>query len=385
MYVYKVPETVIGYEITNQMGTLLKERGKSRALILCDGFLAGNGLIESALSSLETKGLRYELFTEIEPELPVETIERAFEVAEQLEFDAIVAIGGGSCIDCAKILSAMVANGQSVNEMIGTGKVKGPGIFTAAVPTTSGTGAEVTPNAIVKWSSQNRKDSIVSSFIVPDLVILDASLTITLPAHLTAWTGLDALTHAIEAFTSKRSNAYSDMYAREVIRLIAGSLRTAVYSPHNRVAREEMLFGSFLAGFCITHAGTGAVHALAYPLGGTYDVQHGLSNAVFLAEVMKANLPACIGKYAEVAGLFGCDEPRWLREKAEKSIALINELCTDLGIDEWRKTIPLKDGDINAFAEEAHSIRRLMDNNPRELSLTQVRDIYESVFFDVGS
>lgn len=382
MHVYKVPETVIGFGSVNQLGSLMKERGKQRPLILCDHSLKELGLVDEAFSGLRDAGLKFELFTDIEPELPVEAIEKAYEVAKEADIDSIIAIGGGSCIDTAKIISVMVVNEQSVNDMVGTGNVAGPGLFTAAIPTTAGTGAEVTPNAIIKWSDENRKDSIVSPFIIPHLVILDASLTITLPAHLTAWTGIDALTHAIESFTAKRANPYSDMYAREAIRLIGQSMRRAVYHPNDLEAREKMLFGSFLAGFCITHAGTGAVHALAYPLGGTYHVQHGLSNAIFLSEVMAVNLPACIDKYSEIALLLGHGKKGRARVMAEHAVELVDQLCIDVGIDESRKTIPVRQENIPALSEEAYSIRRLMDNNPRPLTVTQVQGVYERVFLD---
>lgn len=248
------------------------------------------------------------------------------------------------------------------------------------VPTTSGTGAEATPNSIILVPEDELKIGIVSPRLLPDAVILDPLLSVSLPPAVTASTGMDALTHAIECYCSKKGNAFSDLYALESIRLIARSIRTAVKDGQNIAARTDMLMGAYWGGVCIATSSTTAVHALAYPLGGKYRMAHGLSNAILLPSVMAFNQVGCEARFAAMARamdlpVVGLSD----HDAAAAFVQALHQLNTDLNIPNNLKSLGIQTQDLDGLVEGASKVTRLLDNNPRTLTRDDMRTIYAAL------
>ena len=294
--------------------------------------------------------------------------------------DTVLGIGGGSVLDIAKLLAALLDNDQTVYDVVGNGLLKKRTKKLICVPATSGTGSEVSPNAILIDDADGQKKGIISPFLVPDLVLVDPVLTSSVPPSVTAATGLDALTHCIEAYTNKFSNPFIDVFALEGIRLIAANLVDAVLDGSNLEAREKLSMGSMNGGFCLGPVNTAAVHALAYPLGTMYHVAHGLSNAVLLPHVMEFNIPAAVEKYAAVAGALGVSPDADLHAMAMKGIVRIREIMKACSVPENLRSMGVTQTDIPTLAQEALKIQRLLKNNPRTVLLEDAINIYEKTF-----
>ena len=294
--------------------------------------------------------------------------------------DTVLGIGGGSVLDVAKLVAALLDNEQTVHDVVGNGLLKKRTKKLICVPATSGTGSEVSPNAILIDDADGQKKGIISPFLVPDLVLVDPVLTSSVPASVTAATGLDALTHCIEAYINKFSNPFIDVFALEGIRLIAANLVDAVTDGNNLVAREKLSMGSMNGGFCLGPVNTAAVHALAYPLGTMYHVAHGLSNAVLLPHVMEFNVPAAVERYAAVAGALGVAPDADLHAMAMQGILRIREIMKACNVPENLRSMGVKQTDIPLLAEEAMKIQRLLKNNPRTVVLEDAINIYEKTF-----
>ena len=294
--------------------------------------------------------------------------------------DTVLGIGGGSVLDTAKLLAALLDNDQTVHDVVGNGLLKKRTKKLICVPATSGTGSEVSPNAILIDDADGQKKGIISPFLVPDLVLVDPVLTSSVPPSVTAATGLDALTHCIEAYTNKFSNPFIDVFALEGIRLIAANLVDAVEDGNNLDAREKLSMGSMNGGFCLGPVNTAAVHALAYPLGTMYHVAHGLSNAVLLPHVMEFNIPAAVEKYAAVAGALGVLPDADLHAMALKGIVRIREIMKACNVPDNLRSMGVTQTDIPILAQEAMKIQRLLKNNPRTVVLEDAINIYEKTF-----
>lgn len=293
--------------------------------------------------------------------------------------DAVIGIGGGSVLDIAKLLAAQLNNEQSLEDIVGNGFLKGRTIKLICAPATAGTGSEVSPNAILV-DHENQKKGIISPFLVPDAVYVDPLLTVGLPPAITAATGLDALTHCLEAYTNKFSQPFIDMYAFEGMRLIAANLVEAVNNGGNVKARSEVAMGSLLGGFCLGPVNTAAVHALSYPLGSMFHLAHGLSNALLLPYVMEYNYIAAPRKYAEVALALGCNKQETDEETALAGIAKVRELISDCGIPARLRDLDIPQDAIPQMAEDALKITRLLINNPREISLPDAITIFNAAY-----
>jgi alcohol dehydrogenase class IV len=294
--------------------------------------------------------------------------------------DTVLGIGGGSVLDIAKLLAALLDNDQTVHDVVGNGLLKKRTKKLICVPATSGTGSEVSPNAILIDDADGQKKGIISPLLVPDLVLVDPVLSISVPPSVTAATGLDALTHCIEAYTNKFSNPFIDVFALEGIRLIAANLVDAVQDGNNLVAREKLSMGSMQGGFCLGPVNTAAVHALAYPLGTMYHVAHGLSNAVLLPHVMEFNVPLAVEKYAAVAGALGVAPDADLHAMAMKGILRIREIMQACKVPENLRSMGVTQASIPLMAQEAMKIQRLLKNNPRMVLLEDAINIYEKTF-----
>ena len=289
--------------------------------------------------------------------------------------DIVIGIGGGSVLDIAKLVAAQLDNEQQLKDYVGIGLLKGRKKKLICVPATSGTGSEVSPNAILV-DDENQKKGIISPYLVPDIVYVDPLLTISVPPAITAATGLDALTHCLEAYTNKFSQPFIDMYAYEGMRLIAENIVTAVKDGKNIEAREKIAMGSLLGGFCLGPVNTAGVHALSYPLGSMFHLAHGLSNALLLPYVMEYNIPAAIKKYAEVAIALGCEKQSNDEETAFTGVKKIRELIKACGIPATLKEVNVPESAIPQLAVDALKIQRLLKNNPREITEQDAIDIY---------
>jgi len=349
----------------------------SSALIITQPPMVDMGYVEQIVSQLEAKGVSVHTNTNILPEPTLENIEQVFEATASKDYDVLIGIGGGSVLDTTKILSVLKTNDASVEQLLGTDLVANSGVPTILIPTTSGTGAEVTPNAIVTLPDQELKVGIVSKYLLPTLVILDPVLTLKLPKPITAATGMDAFTHSLESFISTKANPISDMFALESIRLISSSIVEAYQNGESIEAREKMLVGSMYGGMALTSAGTAAVHALAYPLGGKYKIPHGVANSMLLPHVMKYNMDAITDRLALVAEPMGISTHGLSNSQlAEKVVEKIVEWTNVLEIPQDLKNYGVKEEELPEISVSASQVTRLLNNNPKKLSVADIEAIY---------
>ncbi|WP_438315237.1 iron-containing alcohol dehydrogenase [Sporosarcina sp. FA9] len=377
---FRTPDLLImGTGSIKQIGEEAKKLGSSKALIVTDKIIVSTGLLDKVTKSLTDSGISFEINDEIVPEPPFEMLEEIKGKIIDKGFDLFIGIGGGSVLDSTKMLAIMMKNDMDVREMIGTNIIPTRGLPFILAPTTSGTGSEVTFNAIFTDNKTHVKRGIVSPYLLPDVAIVDAELTISMPASVTAATGMDALVHAVESYTAIRSDELNDGIALQAIKLISRSLRKAVYNGNNLKAREDMSMGSLLAGIALANAGVGAVHALAYPLGGKFKVPHGVSNSLLLPYVMKYNVVSEMEKFKEIAIALGENiEGLSTREAAEKAVESLGKLSRDIGIPTSLVEVGVRQEDLKELAAEAIKIERLLGNNPRKLTLKDIEEIYQN-------
>jgi alcohol dehydrogenase class IV len=304
--------------------------------------------------------------------------------AREFEPDCVVGIGGGSVLDVAKLCSVLIESDDSVLDLLDGAPVPAHSTFSCLIPTTAGTGSEGTKNAIIAIPSRQTKGAVVHERLLPDLVLLDPGLTLSLPQGMTASTGMDALCHAMECFLSRKANAMSDLLAVDAMRRISRSLRKAAHDGADIEARSDMLVASYYAGMCITLSGTNAVHALSYPLGVEYHVPHGQANAMLLPVVMEQNALALPEKTRIAAECFGYDAAHADQSPAEFLVAELHSLVADLGINTSLASYGVKRDDLESLIRSAVDNRRLMDNNPADLSGDQVRTMYEKLMEGVA-
>jgi alcohol dehydrogenase class IV len=330
-------------------------------------------------AQLEQAGVALKIDTSIIQEPTFQDFRNLLSDSKDFNADLVLGIGGGSVLDIAKLIAAQLDNTQTLEEIVGIGLLKGRNIKLICVPATSGTGSEVSPNAILV-DDEGQKKGIISPFLVPDMVYVDPLLTISVPASITAATGLDALTHCLEAFTNKFAQPFIDMYAFEGMRLIAANLVDAVQDGTNKTAREQVAMGSLLGGFCLGPVNTAGVHALSYPLGSMFHLPHGLSNALLLPYVMQYNYPADLKKYAQVAQALGCEIQDNDEKMALAGIAKIKSLIAACGIPGKLSDLNIPKDKIAEMAKDAMQIQRLLKNNPREITLEDAISIYTAAY-----
>ena len=362
-----------------RLSELAAEFKAGRVLIVSDKGVAAAGLVEPARQALAAAGLAVTVIDNTPPEPDVKDVDAVMDAARSAGgIDLVVGIGGGSAMDVAKIVAVLLAHPVSLRDLLNKAPIPGRGLPNVMVPTTAGTGSEATPNSIILVPEDELKVGIVSPLLMPDVVILDPLLTLSLPAHVTASTGMDALTHAIECYCSKKGNPFSDLYGLEAIRLIARSLRRAHDDGRDVQARADMLLGAFYGGACIATSSTTAVHALAYPLGGKYRIPHGLSNAILLPFVMEFNLEGSEPRFAAMARAMGLKVDGMAdRAAGERFIAELVDLNADLGIKSTLRDKGVAEADLDGLVDSAAKVTRLLDNNPRPMSRSDMRTIYE--------
>lgn len=350
------------------------------ALIITQPSMKRLGFVEKLIHQLSDKGVSAYVNIDVLPEPTVENIEEVFQAISKEQYDVLIGFGGGSVLDATKILSVLQTNNQSIRELLGIDLVKNPGTPTILIPTTSGTGSEVTPNAIVTLPDEELKIGIVSKYLLPKLVVLDPVLTLSLPRPITAATGMDAFTHSLESFISNKSNLISDMVALESIRLISSSIIEAYQNGNSVEAREKMLVGSMYGGMALTSAGTAAVHALAYPLGGKFKIPHGVANSMLLPHVMEFNMDAIEDRLFLVAEPMGIKIEGFSKtEVAQKVVNRIVEWTNVLEIPQNLKEYGVKEEDVPELALSASKVTRLLNNNPKEVSLKDMEGIYRKL------
>ena len=335
-----------------------------------------NGLLER----LQSNSVEAFIDTSVVQEPSFEDFENLVSKVTHFNPDVVLGIGGGSVLDIAKLIAAQLGNDQTLPDYIGIGLLKGRKKKLICMPATSGTGSEVSPNAILVDNADNQKKGIISPFLVPDIVYVDPQLTISVPPSITAATGLDALTHCLEAYTNKFSQPFIDIYAYEGMRLIAANLAQAVKDGKNEEARTQVAMGSLLGGFCLGPVNTAGVHALSYPLGSNFHLAHGLSNALLLPYVVEFNLPTTPGRYANVAVALGCSKERDEVETAKKGVRKIRSLIAECGIPARLRDAGVPKEAIPQMARDALKIQRLLKNNPRQIDEEDAIKIYEAAY-----
>jgi alcohol dehydrogenase len=365
----------------SSLGELARETGGTKFLLVADPALEALGLLEPVISTLNESGLVGEVFQRVDPEPYLDNADEAANMGRALNADIVIGMGGGSAMDTAKAAAILITNEGIAEQFVGLNRVEVPGTPTIMIPTTAGSGSEVTFTAVFTNRETGVKGGINSPYLFPDRAILDPELTVPLPPDVTAFTGMDALTHAIESVTGRASTVFTEALALRAVNLIAGNLRRAVFHGYDVEAREKMLLGSVLGGMALADAGVGAAHALAYPLGGNYRIPHGLANAVLLPHVMEFNLPAAQKHFAMIAQSMGETVegiPVW--RAADAAIEAVQTLGWDIGVPSSLSALGIPRADIPMLAESSLKVTRPVENNPRTLGLEDAQKIYERAF-----
>ncbi|MDO9462444.1 MAG: iron-containing alcohol dehydrogenase [Deltaproteobacteria bacterium] len=370
-----------GVGVIDELPDAVKKLKGTKPLLVADPSLRKAGLLNKLEEPLKKTGTSYALFEEVDPEPGLKLADRATEIARKNGCDCVIGAGGGSAMDIAKAAAVLLTNKGKAVDYVGLNKVEKPGVPKIMVPTTAGTGSEVTFTAVFINEKTRSKGGINADFLYPELAILDPALTASVPPSVTAYTGIDAFTHALEAFVSRAAQPFSDLWALEGIRLISGSLRRAYCQGDDLEARSDMLLGSLYGGLALATAGVGLVHAMAYPLGGLYRIPHGLANAVLLPYVMAYNLVGDLPKFATIAEAMGEDVSHGsLREAAEMACEAVCLLCADVGIPESLKDLNIPKKDIPKMAKIAMTVARPIANNPRTVTVDEVIALYEMAY-----
>jgi alcohol dehydrogenase class IV len=336
--------------------------------------------LKGFISKLEAGGVRVQTNTGIINEPSFAEVQHLLQEVKAFNPDVVIGIGGGSVLDVAKVIAALLDNEQGLKDIVGIGFLKSRPKKLICMPTTSGTGSEVSPNSILVDETDNQKKGIISPFLVPDIVYVDPLLTIGVPPAITAATGIDALTHCLEAYTNLFAHPFIDVYAYEGMRLIAANIVQAVQNGNDEEARTQVAMGSLLGGFCLGPVNTAGVHALSYPLGSAYHLAHGLSNALLLPYVMEFNYVAAPKRYADVAVALGCEREADDVKTALKGIDKIRSLISACGIPARLRDVGIPKEAIPQMAVDAMKITRLLKNNPRAITEKDAIDIFNAAY-----
>ncbi|MCF8054539.1 MAG: iron-containing alcohol dehydrogenase [Deltaproteobacteria bacterium] len=371
---------VFGNGSFSSLATQVKELGAKNPLILLDDALLSLGFPEKLKAIFNEAGLKYTVFSDIAPEPRLEMADQGASIAVKHSCDIVIGIGGGSAMDTGKAVAILITNGGKAGDYVGLNNVPKAGLPTIMVPTTAGTGSEATFTAVFINDKLKKKQGINSPFLYPDLALLDPLLTLSVPSSVTATTGVDALCHALESYTSIISSPLSEMFSLEAIQLIGENIRTCVHNGGDIEARSKMLLGSLYAGLGLANAGVTAVHSLSYPLGGRYGVPHGLANATLLCAVMDYNLVGALPKFAKVAKALGeKTDDLSVSDAAEAALQAVELLVADCNIGAKLQDFGVTEQDLPAMAKEAMEVARPLANNPRKLGVDDAVSIYQSV------
>jgi alcohol dehydrogenase len=371
---YQPKELVFGDHCFDDFTERLLKLNCKDLLIIVDPYI--EVMLSGFLAKLKKHGKNYRLISGISGEPTRELFNTLRAEAEEQSLDAVIGIGGGSVLDMAKLIAALSFSEQDIDNVFGIDLVRDRKLMLACIPTTAGTGSEVSPNAILLDERDNLKKGVVSKYLVPDMAFVDPVMTYSVPPAVTASTGIDALTHCIEAYANKFAHPITDMYALEGIRLITRSLIKVCYSGKNAQARADVALGSLYGGLCLGPVNTGAVHALSYPLGGEYHIPHGIANAILLPHVMRLNLPEAASRYASIGSVMGINGHESVVELAIQVIERIDHLCRRIGIPRSLTEYHVGSDDVPGMTRAALSVKRLLKNNLRELNEKDVAGVY---------
>ncbi len=356
-----------------RLASMLARFGGRRPLVVTDAGLVAAGLVAPVVEALTSDGLAPVIHDAVRPDPPETDVLIAVEAARAAGVDGVIGLGGGSSLDVAKLVALLLGRDQPLASIYGVGLAQGPRVPLIQVPTTAGTGSEVTPVAILT-TPDHQKAGVSSPLLLPDIAVLDATLTLGLPAAITAMTGVDAMIHAIEAFTSRRlKNPVSDGLAIAALKLLDRAVRPVIADGRDLEARRAMLQGSMLAGMAFANAPVAAVHALAYPIGGLFHQPHGLTTSLMLTPVMRFNAPVCADPYAELSAALG--GPATAAAFIDRMAALI----ADMPMAQRLSEVGVAQADLDRMATDALKVQRLLVNNPREVTLADARALYAEV------
>ncbi len=361
-----------------RLGQIVRERfpNARRALVVTDPGFLRTRLAELPCLDLQRHGFTVSVFSGVVADPPEDVVREAVRFAQEKDSDLVMGLGGGSSMDVAKLIAILATGEQQLADIYGIGKVSGSRLPLVQVPTTAGTGSEVTNIAIVTTGATT-KMGVVAPQLYADLAVLDATLTLGLPPMVTAATGIDAMVHAIEAYTSKhKKNPMSDTLARQALELLSKNLIPACENGSRLEARQAMLLGACLAGQAFSNAPVAAVHALAYPVGGIFHVPHGLSNSLVLPHVLRFNAPEAAPLYAELAAIAVPQASGSAEARTEALVAAMQQTARITGIQTTLQQVGIAESDLDRLADDAMLQSRLLGNNPRTLTRADARAIY---------
>ncbi len=390
-------QLVFGQGAAGQLGDLAGRLGAKRVLVVTDQILVKAGLVESVRRPLEQAGMAVEVFPGGEPEPSMKATEACVAQARQFRPDALVGLGGGSNMDLAKASATLLAHGGSPRDYVGDDKIPGPIAPLFCIPTTAGTGSEVSAAAVLTDTENKMKVGILSNYLRPRIAVVDPLLSVTCPPKVTADSGIDALTHAIEAYTAvdnaefplpagertvyQGKNPVGDCFAERAIALIGTHLRQAVAHGNDLKAREGMALAATLAGLAFSNVGVAVVHALEYPVGGATHCSHGSGNGLLLPFVMRFNLSARPREFANIARLLGEDVAGLdERQAAERAVAAVEKLRADIGIPGQLRELGVREEQLRPFAEKAFAVKRILRVNPRQVTADDLEGILRSAY-----
>lgn len=379
-YTLKLPCAVYaGEDATSKLAQVLAAHETKKVALFCDAAIWKLGLAESAVETIKAAGVEVEVTTDLVPEPTYHDVQKNVDWFRANAADLILAIGGGSAMDAAKLVSVLATDDYAITDLLDDPSLAKKQVPTVMMPTTAGTGAEVTPNAIVAVPEKELKVGIVSDAMMADAVILDVAFIKGLPRSVAAATGLDALCHAIECFTSKKANPFSDIFALEALDLILKNIEAACDDKDAVEAKRNMQIASFYAGFAITASGTTAVHALSYPLGGRFHVAHGVSNAILLMPVMHYNEPDCKELFARAYDRCIAGDAQTVDEKSAALLARMDEIVKHLDMPASLGELGVENVDLDSLVASGMEVTRLLVNNMREVTPEAARAIYQQI------
>lgn len=369
IFSFRMPQVMMGLGARRELPAIVHAIGR-RVCVVSDPGIVGQPLFAEMLGDLRATGLQVDVFSDVPPDPPLSTVRKCAAAAREMQADLLLGVGGGSALDVTKVAAVLAARDCPLESLFGIDQVPGRGTATVLVPTTAGTGSEVTPIAVLSDEDADLKRGVVSDHLLADYAVIDPQLCFTLPPGPTAYTGMDTLTHAIEAYTNRFAVPLVDTFALEAARLVALHLRRAVASGTDEDARYGMSLASLLGGFCLRSVNTAAVHALAYPLGGRFHVPHGVANSLLLPHVMQFNAPVAAPRYHTIAEVMG----------ATDAVAAVIELSQAVGTNRRMREFGVEQRHLPEMAAAAMQVQRLLKNNPREMTESDALTIYQEAW-----
>lgn len=368
---------VTGQSALDYLSVAIDQFQIKKPLIVTDQGVVKSGTIQYVLDLLQVE---YSIYDTVKPEPEIEQVQDCIDFYNANHNDAVIAVGGGSALDIGKCVAVLAGQSGNIRDCIGNDQVRSRHTKLIAIPTTAGTGSEVTNVAILSDTVNQMKQGVVSDYLLPDVAIVSPIMSVSCPASVTAASGVDALVHAIEAYISVNRSDITDALAIQAIEMIIQYLPQAYALPSNLIAREKMATASLMAGLAFGNGGVGAVHALAYPLGGKYKMPHGVSNALMLPYVLKWNALGCVERLSSIAEVLKLDVSHNHTVNAERLIEFLHQFCLQLNIPAQLRHFGVTEADIPGLAAEAIKVERLLKNNPRKLSVQDIEAIYREAY-----